>query len=106
MRYVRIIKYWFKLTKTDNIILEHAYRIAYDDCLLGKKNWLSNVKKILYDYGFAHVWDSSETVCEKSLYCVLNNGLSIVLFKGGIEVYNHVKSNFEYENTWIFCLAI
>lgn len=61
------IKYWFKLTKTDNLILQHVYKIAYDDCLLRKKNWLSTyVKKILSDYGFAYVWDSPDTVCEKT----------------------------------------
>ena len=106
MRYVKIIKYWFKLTKTDNIILQHAYRIAYDDCLLGKKNWLSNVKKLLYDYGFAYVWDSPETVCEKTFILCFKQRIIDNFVQGWhvnkenspvLEVYNHVKSNFEYE---------
>ena len=54
-RYLRILKYWFRLIQTDNIIMQTVYKISYKDCLKGKKHWVSNVKKLLYDYGLNYV---------------------------------------------------
>ena len=45
-RYLRILKYWFRLIQTDNIIMQTVYKISYKDCLKGKKHWVSNVKKV------------------------------------------------------------
>ena len=45
-RYLRILKYWFKLIQTDNIIMQKVYKISYEDCLKGKNNLVSNVKKV------------------------------------------------------------
>ena len=36
-RYVRILKYWFRLIQTENIIMQTVYKISYEDCLEGKK---------------------------------------------------------------------
>ena len=65
-RYIKIIKYWHKIINTDNIILQSMYKLAYNDCLNGRNNWLSNVKKLLFDYGFNNVWDNPETYFTKS----------------------------------------
>ena len=43
-RYIRILKYWFRLIQTDTIIMETVYKISYEDCLKGKKTCLSNFK--------------------------------------------------------------
>ena len=59
-RYIKIIKYWHKIINTDNIILQSMYKLAYNDCLNGRNNWLSNVKKLLFDYGFNNVWDNKK----------------------------------------------
>ena len=53
-RYVRIIKYWFKLLTTDNIILRTVYNQALNDCNQGQNNW----ERILSEYGFSHVFDN------------------------------------------------
>ena len=53
--------------QTDNIIMQTVYKISYEDCLKGKKNWVSNVKKLLYDYGFNHVFDNRAVVNEVDL---------------------------------------
>ena len=45
-RYLRILKYWFRLIQTDNIIMQKVYKISYEDCIKGKNNLVSNVKKV------------------------------------------------------------
>jgi len=57
-RYVRIIKYWFKLLTTGNIILRTVYNQALNDCNQGQNNWVKKVKRILSEYGFSHVFDN------------------------------------------------
>ena len=59
-RYLRILKYWFRLIQTDNIIMQTVYKISYKDCLKGKNDWVSNVK--LYDYGLNYVFDNQAVV--------------------------------------------
>ena len=61
-RYLRILKYWFRLNQTDNISMQTVYKISYEDCLKGKKRCVSNVKKLLYDYGFNCVFDNQAVV--------------------------------------------
>jgi len=61
-RYLRILKYWFILIQTDNIIMQTVYKISYEDCFKGKKMWVSNVKKLLYDCGFNYVFDNQAVV--------------------------------------------
>ena len=63
-RYLRILKYWFRLIQTDNISMQTVYKIPYEDCLKGNKRCVSNVKKLLYDYGFNYVVDNQAVVNE------------------------------------------
>ena len=39
-RYLRILKYWFRLIQTDNIIMQTVYNISYEDCLKVKRGCL------------------------------------------------------------------
>ena len=57
-RYVAIIKYWFKLLCTNNIILRHIYSQLLDDCCKGVGNWLKQVKDILCNNGYLYVWEN------------------------------------------------
>ena len=66
IRYVQIIKYWLKLINTDNIILKHVYEHAYEGCEHGDRNWVSNVKALLDDYGFSYIWRNPKNVHIKS----------------------------------------
>ena len=50
-RYLAIIKHWFKLLCTNNIILRHIYSQLLDDCCKGVGNWLTQVKDILFNNG-------------------------------------------------------
>ena len=63
-RYMRIIKYWLKLVKTDNIILRCVYNQALSDSNKGHLNWVSNVKRLLNQYGFTFVFDNADKLNE------------------------------------------
>ena len=54
-RYKRIVKYWFNIMHSDNIIIQNVYNDAFVDYLNGKKNWVSDVKAIFDEFGFSEV---------------------------------------------------
>ena len=60
-RYVRIVKFWCKLKNTDNIVLKTTcmYEDGLLDCNKGHRNWVSNVKKLLCNYGFAEIFNEN-----------------------------------------------
>ena len=105
-RYLRILKYWFRLIQTDNIIMQTVYKISYENCLKGNK-WVSNVKKLLYDYGFNYVFDNQTVVNEvvflsmfkqRILDCFLQELYTSKSNSSMLTLYHHVKDIFEYEN--------
>ena len=55
-RYVRVIKYWIKLMKSDNVLIKELYLDMMVDANRGLKNWASQVKMLLDMYGFSHIW--------------------------------------------------
>ena len=57
-RYIRIIKYWFKLCNTDNIILKASLLDSQRDTLQGKLNWCTHIRNMLARYGFLEVYDN------------------------------------------------
>ena len=78
-RYVRILKYWLRLIQTDNIIMQTVYKISYEDCLKGKKNWVSIVKKLPYDYGFNYVFDNQTVVNEVVFLSMFKQRILIII---------------------------
>ena len=54
-RYIKNLKYWFKLLNTDNSLLKVMYKLSYEDCLPGKNSWLTHVKQLLCQNGYAYV---------------------------------------------------
>jgi len=102
-RYLRILEYWFRLIQTDNIIMQ---TVSYEDCIKGKKNWVSNVKKLLYDFGFNYVFDNQIVVNEvvflsmfkqRILDCFLQEWCTSKSNSSMLTLYHHVKDRFEYE---------
>ena len=54
---VRCIRYWLKLTRTDGPRLPcKAYRMLRGLDARGKRNWVSNVRCKLNQFGFGYVW--------------------------------------------------
>ena len=64
-RYVRILKYWFKVIHSENIILKTVYNQALYDCQHGSRNWVFNIKSLLDEFGFTYVFDNYESVNSK-----------------------------------------
>ncbi len=54
---MRIIKYWFNIRRSKNIIIKTVYNLTVSDYHKGCHNWIFNVKKMLDDYGFSYVFD-------------------------------------------------
>ena len=108
-RFVHIIKYWFKLLNTDNIILQCIYQNAVEQCnLKGVKNWAYKVKVILNEYGFADVWNFPGQFEVKSFVPVFKQRI-IDCFKQKWftdiaannvlnTLYVYIKTNFGMEN--------
>ena len=69
--FLRIIKFWLKLVNTDNIILKTVYNQAFIDSMNGQANWISNVLKILNDYGFSYIFVSCNNIDKNLFLCKL-----------------------------------
>ena len=86
-RYVRIIRYWCKLIHPNNIVMSVVYKSAVDDISKGLKNWVGNVKSLLEEFGFAHVWLNPSCKNLKTFPCVFKQRLMDCLCKNGIVTY-------------------
>mgnify|MGYP000031194194 CR=1 FL=1 len=79
--------------------MQTVYKISYEDCLKGKKNWVSIVKKLPYDYGFNYVFDNQTVVNEvvflsmfkQRILIIIINHIYIALFS-----YIGIRSNVLY----------
>jgi len=87
--------------------MQTVYKISYEDCSKGKKNWVSIVKKLLYDYGFIIVFDNQAVVNEvvflsmfkqRILDCFLQEWYTSKSNSSMLTLYRRVKDRFEYEN--------
>ena len=85
--------------------MQKVYKISYEDCSKGKKNWVSIVKKLLYDYGFIIVFDNQAVVNEvvflsmfkqRILDCFLQEWYTSKSNSSMLTLYHH--DIFEYEN--------
>jgi len=108
-RYMRIIKYWFNIRRSKNIIIKTVYNLTVSDYHKGCHNWIFNVKKMLDDYGFSYVFDDVTNInidtytfveefkrrvydhFTQDWYGTLNNSSML-------HVYRSFKINFEYES--------
>ena len=105
-RFVRILKYWFKLLNTDNVLLKAAYQLSFECCLADKKGWLTNIKQLLSQYGFAYVWDQQGVPNEKAFINVFKQRLIDTFYQAWYSdldksevllTYKLVKNEFGYE---------
>jgi len=54
-RFIRMLKYWFKIILSNNIILHTVYNMNVEECHKGHINWVSHIKKLFTDYGYEYV---------------------------------------------------
>ena len=71
-RLTAIVKSWLKLTKTENIILQTLFKSTIEDDENGMKNWVTNIKQMLNEYGFNYASNHPE---------LLNHKQVVALFK-------------------------
>lgn len=83
------------------------YLESLTDVNNGKKNWASNVKRLLYTYGFGYIWEMQDSVTDGNLFiqcfkqrvidCFLQNWRGEIDTSDKLVVYKHVKFDFGYE---------
>ena len=105
-RFVRIIKYWFKLLHTDNIILRNVYTLSLNDCYNGCSNWTSRVKLLLYEFGFGDIWINPYSVIPVRFITAFKQRLVdnfVQKWKSDLDAnsvlvaYKYIKNEFLYE---------
>ncbi|XP_052255506.1 uncharacterized protein LOC127861165 [Dreissena polymorpha] len=74
-RFIRMLKYWFKIRLSDNIILQTVYNMNVVECHKGNINWVSHIKQLLNDYGYGYVFNNPSSVCVNSFICQFRNRL-------------------------------
>lgn len=83
------------------------YNMTYDDCLKGKKTWVSSVKKLLCENGFNEVFENPSLVNESTFVyifkqrlcdCFVQEWYNSKSSNSMLLLYNHVKETFGYEN--------
>ena len=54
---VQCIRYWLKLIQMENTrIPQRAYKMLFELDSRGKKNWVTDIRNCLFEYGFGYVW--------------------------------------------------
>ena len=55
--YYKCVKYWLKLVQFENgSLAKSSYNMLYSLSESGKTNWVTNIKTILFKYGFGHAY--------------------------------------------------
>ena len=106
-RYIKIVKYWFKILHTDNNILQEIYKLSFVDCNNGKSNWVSSIKCLLCSYGFNNIWEYPDSVDTKLFMplfkqrivdCFVQNWRSDMNDSSILNLYRQIKLHFSYES--------
>ena len=85
-RYVRMVKYWGNVLKTDNIIMKTMYNDMLEKQKNGQKNWASQIKNILDMYGFSYVWNNQKTFDFKKIGYLIKIELLTTFCKNGMQL--------------------
>lgn len=57
--YIKTVKYWLKLVNLSlSSLLKSSYIMLYNLCNAGRQNWASEIRDILYRFGFGYVWQA------------------------------------------------
>ena len=82
--YIRCIKYWLKILALPNdSIVKSCYIMLQNYCNNGRTNWASEVKKLLYHYGFRYAWENQETLENDVFLDELRHASLIVISRYG-----------------------
>ena len=57
--FTRCIKYWVKLLYLpEDCLLKSCYKMLYNHANAGRQNWVSNIKNMLYRFGYGYIWEA------------------------------------------------
>ena len=90
-RFVRIIKYWGKIIQSDNVLIQFLYNELFIACNNGVKYWSYNVKQLLDNYGFSHVFRDPHLKNHSTFYLEFKSRVI------DINLYRYFKTCFEQE---------
>lgn len=104
-KYKRIISYWCKLLRSENVVIASLYRRALEDCNLGNTNWVSSVKKLLDDYGFSNVFLYPQSISinfpnifhQRVVDNFIQEWYGLLQSSSILTDYVHYKNTFSYE---------
>ena len=105
-RYLRIIKYWFKTCKSNNILTNTIVDDAITGIENGKTNWFSNVKSLLSRYGFLNVWQNIINTKESTFLSIFKQRLLDEFLQewqrnlnnsSVLSLYRDIKSSFGFQ---------
>ena len=105
--YENVIKYWLKIVSlTDECLLKSCYDMLLNYDLAGRKNWASEVKLLLYSYGFGYIWEEQHVddhrafikiFRERMRDCYLQNWNTMKIETSKLALYSLYKYKFETE---------
>ena len=68
-RNFNMVKYWLKLTKSENCILKSIYETELEVCMSNStNNWIDGIQKILHSTGMSDVWLCQFVSDERTFY--------------------------------------
>ena len=106
IRYTRIIRYWCNILATNNIIMTTVYKDMLKDCELGLDNWVSKVKKLLFDFGFGNIWQKTDNIninafCnqfkQRLIDCFIQTWNNDIQLNQALTTYKYFKTEFVFE---------
>lgn len=112
--FVKSIKYWLKLLSSpSNSLLYSCYSFLYNQCLLGKSNWASEIRDLLCRHGFGWAWEN-QSVPDDNIFLKLFSkrvkDCELQLWKSELEnmsklrTYSLIKQTKEQEFYLTLCI--
>ena len=99
-RYSSIIKYLGKILSSNNLTISTVYNALLAQSDRGASNWCSNVKSLLFQYGFAYVWFNPHSVNLKTFHVLFKKrvideftqNLDSSINNGSFTIYRFIRT--------------
>ena len=103
----RVLKYWIKILHMQNDrYVKKCYNMMLHYDNFGCTNWVSNVKKILYENGFGYIWENQHVQNENVFLQRVEQGMrdqfvqkwrNTISESSKLRLYCQIKRNFSFE---------
>ena len=105
---IKSLKYWIRLlSQPQGSLLRACYSMLVSQCNLGRKNWASQMKDMLYGLGFGYIWELQEVTNRdwfinefknRLLDCEKQNWRASLMNMSKLKLYSMFKLNLETES--------